>query len=354
VFPYWLLFAVYAFGAIQSRPSLNGPFQGGPFFLSAGVFTILMIGLRYDVGGDWPRYVELLESARYVKLSETLFTQDPGYSLINWLVAKTGSGVWAVNLICAALFMWGVVRFARRQPNPWLVVVVAVPYLIIAVAMGYTRQAVAIGILLAGLSVLPRGVGRFVIYLAAAVSFHKSALAVLPLVALSSPRRPIITALIFAGSAVLLYYLFVEASVDKLMNNYVESGYASQGAGIRVAMNIPPAALYLLFRRRFMFGPVEQRLWRNFAVAAIGAGIVLAFTTSTTAVDRLALYLIPLQMAVLGRLPDAFPQGGRTDLKMTLLVVLYSALIQFVWLNYAENVDAWLPYRAYVFDRNIE
>jgi hypothetical protein len=70
-------------------------------------------------------------------------------------------------------------------------------------------------------------------------------------------------------------------------------------------------------------------------------------------VDRLALYLIPLQMVVLARLPDAFPHKGRSDLKVILLVVVYSAAIQYVWLNYADNVGAWLPYRAYVFDSDI-
>jgi hypothetical protein len=354
VVPYWLLFVVYAFGAFQYRPSLVRPVQGGPLFVFVGFLTMLMIGLRYEVGGDWTRYAELLETARMLDLGESLALQDPGYALLNWVVGKTGLGIWAVNSICAMLFMWGVVRFARRQPNPWLAVVVAVPYLIIAVAMGYTRQAVAIGIVLAGLSSVDRGMVRFAIYLGFAVTFHKSALAVLPLVALSSPQRPIVTALILAGSAVLLYYLFVEASIDRLMNNYVESGYASQGAGVRVSMNLPPAALYLLFRRRFSFAPAERRLWRNFAFAALAAALILVFTSSTTAVDRLALYLIPLQMVVLGRLPDAFPQNGRSDIKVTLLVVLYSALIQFVWLNYAANVEAWLPYRAYVLDRDID
>jgi hypothetical protein len=29
-------------------------------------------------------------------------------------------------------------------------------------------------------------------------------------------------------------------------------------------------------------------------------------------------------------------------------VILYSAAVQFTWLNYADNALAWLPYRNYL------
>jgi hypothetical protein len=349
VFPYWLLFSLFAVGAIQYRTDGSRSVQGGLGLLAMGFLTALMIGLRYEVGGDWPRYVEILKDARYLTFWEGLELQDPGYGLVNWIVAQAGLGIWAVNLVCSLIFTWGLIRFARRQPNPWLVLVVAVPYLIIVVAMGYTRQAVAVGIILAGLAVLDRGLLRFFLYMVAAVAFHKSALVILPLVALSASNRRIVTVGILLGSAVLLYYLFVQASVDKLMTNYVESGYASSGAGIRVALNIPPAVIFLTFSRRFITSSQEKKLWRNFAVASLAAAVLLLFTSSTTAVDRLALYLIPLQMFVLGRMPAAFPQEGQSDRKLAIFVIIYAAAVQFVWLNYADNVNAWLPFRLVPF-----
>jgi hypothetical protein len=169
---------------------------------------------------------------------------------------------------------------------------------------------------------------------------------VLPLVALSVSQRRIVTAATLAVSAGILYYAFVQASVDKLMTNYVEAGYASQGAGVRVAMNIPPALIFLFFSRRFVVDDQSRKLWRNFSVAALAALVLLEFTSATTAVDRLALYIIPLQLMVLSRVPLVFGREGRS-IGLTLLIILYSATIQFVWLNYAANAPAWIPYRFY-------
>lgn len=347
MFPYWVMFTLFAAGAVQYPSDPRRAVQGGPFLLAMGIVVTLLVGLRYEVGGDWLNYIEIFDGIRYRDFWEGAWKQDPGYGMLNWAVAHAGLGIWAVNLVCAILFTWGMLKFARQQPNPWLVFVVAVPYLIIVVAMGYVRQGVAIAFIIAGLSVLDKGMLRFLVYMALAASFHKSAVVVLPLVALSASQRRIVTAVIGLVSAVLLYYLFVQASVDKLMTNYVEAGYASQGAGIRVAMNLPPAVLFLLFHRRFVADEQQRKLWRNFSVAALVALALLAFTDATTAVDRLALYLIPLQMFVLARLPIAFGERHRSSMGLTLAIVFYSAAIQFVWLTYADNSEFWLPYQWY-------
>ena len=346
MFPYWTLFAVFAAGAVQYRPDARRMIQGGPLLLAMALATAVMIGLRYRVGGDWNTYLENMRVIADRELLQGAFLQDPAYGAMNWAFGRMGIGIWAVNLFCALIFTWGLLRFARRQPNPWLVMVIAVPYLIIVVAMGYTRQAVAIGLILAALADLEnRSLTRFVVFILVAAAFHKSAIVIVPLVALTATRRRIVTIAVLALSAVLVYYLFVQASLEKLSAGYIEQQYNSQGAAIRVAMNLPPAIIFMLFRRRFGLSPQQSSLWRNFSLASFVALVMLFLSASSTAVDRLALYLIPLQMMVLGRLPSAFPERQRFNSRLMLLVVIYSAFIQFVWLNYAANASYWVPYR---------
>jgi hypothetical protein len=268
--------------------------------------------------------------------------------VLNWIADKLGFGMWFVNLVCGTIFSWGLIRFAKRLPNPWLAVLVAVPYLIIVVVMGYSRQGVAIGFILAGLSTLDRSsILRFTIYIVAAATFHKSAVIILPLVALAAAYNRIVIAGILFVLALMLYYFFVQASFDLLVTNYVDSGYASEGAAIRVAMNIVPALLFLVFKNRFDMQPQQLNLWRNFSYAALVSLAFLFLLEGSTAVDRLALYLTPLQLVIFSSLPQVFASKHQPSGLVLILVIAYSALIQFVWLNYAAHAEFWLPYRIY-------
>jgi hypothetical protein len=345
---YWSIFAYFALGTLLSpgQPARAARRGKTSVIWAFGIFLIvLMVGLRYQVGADWFPYQRMYSFAGYADLGKMMKFGDPGYQLLNWLIQRAGLGLWMVNLICATIFSWGLARFARVQPNPWLTVLVAIPYLVIVVAMGYTRQGVAIGILLAGLAALQSGapVTRFLVYAAAATLFHKTAVIAVPLVLFASERNRFLNIVAGLAGAYALYSAFLAESVDVFVKNYVEAEYTAQGAAIRVAMDVVPAALFFLFRRRLNFQPEEDRLWRNFALAAFGALAMLQFMPQSTAVDRIALYLIPLQLAVLPRLGMVLRARGTGN----FIVVVYCFAIMFVWLNYAQHADDWLPYQFY-------
>jgi hypothetical protein len=344
LFPYWLLFAYFALGAVLSDNTRRSSGRISPILGAGIVFAALMIGLRFEVGADWSTYKLLYSYAGYADLGRALAIGDPGYQFVNWVVRRLGAEIWLVNLICAGIFCWGLFRFAQAQPSPWLAVVVAVPYLIIVVAMGYTRQAVAIGILMAGLAAVHRGAStlRFALYVAAAALFHKTAVVALPLVIFSSERNKLLNILAGIVALYFFYTSFLADSVDKFVRNYIVAKYSSQGAAIRVAMNIVPATLFLFLQRRLGFSDRERRVWFFHSGAAFGMLVLLLVLPSSTAVDRLALYIMPLQMAVLSRVPNVV--GARQG---TILVVLYSLGVQFVWLNFAIHSKYWVPYRVY-------
>ena len=100
------------------------------------------------------------------------------------------------------------------------------------------------------------------------------------------------------ATIVLLYDLLLANSVDQFVTNYIEAEYNSQGAAIRVAMNLVPATIFLAARSRFRYLTLDDRMWRNFSLAAWLFLVLLLVLPSSTAVDRLALYVIPLQLAI--------------------------------------------------------
>lgn len=346
---YWLMLGYFAAGSMLIRRPVPGRHSGLAMLMFGSVLIALVIGFRYKVGADWETYRFLFSYAGYSDLGRVLKIGDPGYQLLNWIVQRTGAGIWLVNLVCGSIFAFGLYRFARTQPDPWLVYVVAVPYLVVVVAMAYTRQAVAIGIMMMGLAALQRtqSIIRFSVYVAAAALFHKTVVAVLPLVIFASQRSRLLNLLAGIAGTILLYDIFLSSSVEGFVQNYIKAEYNSQGALIRVVMNLVPAVALLLFRTRLDFRPIEMKMWTYFALAAAAMPLAMLVLPSTTVVDRLSLYLIPLQLAVLPRLTYLFKHQkfGR------FVIVFYAALVLFVWLNFAVHAKYWVPYRFYpLFD----
>jgi hypothetical protein len=329
----------------RQRPSIR---RWNPLLIFAGVVATLMVGLRDEVGADWYNYERIFNYTGLLDLDDALGAVDPAYALLNWTAYSAEMGVWTVNLICSAIFIWGLLVFANKQPNPWLCIVVAIPYLVIVVGMGYTRQAVALGFIMAGLAHLERrSIARFVFLIICASVFHKTAIVILPLVAFSTMRNRFIVIATLGAVGFLLFTVFFERALGIITASYLEQDYDASGAFIRVFMNVIPALIYLIWWRRFQVTPLEQRLWRNFSWAALGLIPLLFLATSSVIADRLAIYIIPLQLFVFSRLPWAFPDRGGPNGQIAILVTLYSAVVQATWLTAAAHAEYWLPYKLY-------
>lgn len=344
--PYWLLFGFCALGAILTRQRELR--ERHPMIWVAGIFIALMIGLRFEVGADWESYERIFWRVSQLSWEQALDRGDPAFQLLNWWVADNGWRIWVVNLVCGALFSWGLIRFCLTQPYPWIALTVAVPYIVIVVAMGYTRQGAALGIVLAGLASYIRreSIIRFAGYIAFAATFHSTAVLAFVLVAFAGRRTQAANLIIAIAVSILLYNLFLASSVERYYGVYLKTGYSSQGALIRVLMDASAGALFLVAGRNLVSEEIDYRIWRNFAWASIAALVALAISPSSTAVDLVAVYLLPIQIAVFGRLPLL---AQRNEF-MRFAPVLLFALVQYVWFNFAKFASAWVPYRAFFLE----
>jgi hypothetical protein len=354
MWPYWLLFAFPAFMALRHvRERAPAPDRAGmrawtSTWWFAFAWLSLMIGLREKVGGDWINYAEHLTNAAGSPFSNAFADKDLAYSLVNWIGAQTSYGMYIVNSVSAVLFAWGLIVFCRAQPRPWLALVVAVPYLVVVVAMGYTRQGVAIGLAMVGLVALGRGRAiEFGLWVIAAATWHKSAVILIPLALMAGGKSRFWTLLWVVLAGGVMFVLLVQESLDALTTNYLGAHYDSSGAAVRVAMNALPAAVFLVFRKRFELTERERTFWTWMAGAALVFVVLLKVSPSSTAVDRLALYWIPIQVFVWGRMPKALNMPGPANALGVVGVLLYSAAVLLVWLGFADNAFAWLPYGFY-------
>ena len=347
---YWTAFVILAWMAMShARPRAAGiqTLPGLKWQLTF-IGLSLFIGLRHEVGADWFAYISILENAKQDSFFGYLGFTDPMYASLNWIAANLGANVYFVNLVCGILFTWGLLVFCRQQPRPWLALLVALPYLVTVVAMGYQRQGVALGLSMLGLAALGRGqIWRFLFWIAFAATFHKSAVILVPFAALLGNRNRWLTGLVVVTITVLLFLLLIQESVDLLLHTFIESEYGSSGAAIRVAMNTIPAIAFLMRRKNFHLAPEQFKFWTYMSYMALSFIVFLIISPSSAAVDRVALYSIPLQLFVLSRLPDAMGIPGRRNIFWVHAVVAYSTLILFVWLLFSDHAFAWLPYQFY-------
>lgn len=350
---YWLMFLVPAVAAITSdkddwKPgSDTGSSSLTPSWVLVGVLLALLVGYRYEVGGDWFTYIGYSQYVTYATLSEVFTLPDPGFMLLNWLALEIGWGNIGVNVFGGIIFSVGIISFCRSLPRPWLGLAVAVPYLVVVVGMGYARQGIALSLAMLGLLALQRGsILRFFIWVLLGATFHKTAVMLLPIAALASPTNRFWSIVWVLIITVLAYFELLADSIDSLYKNYIVAQFQSQGAFIRLLMIVLPAAL--LLTKPFPLRPAEMALWRLMALISFALFIALFVISSSTVVDRIALYMLPLQIVVFSYLPEAWaPHNKVYQRRIVLFILMYYTVVLAVWLFFASHSQYWLPYRFY-------
>lgn len=312
-----------------------------------GLLLSIIIGWRHHVGGDWNNYLRRFNAISDFSFSQTMEQSDVGYQFLVYWMNAWGFEIYAVNFLSAILFVTGLIVFLRREINPWLGLTVAIPYLIIVVSMGYTRQGVAVGLVMWALASLDRKKFiRFLFFIVLAVSFHKSAVMMVAFGIFSHGRGKVLKALAVMIAGIGIWLSFVETDSSALWRNYVEAQMQSQGALIRVILNLLPALLLLAFRKRWKKYFRDYSLWFMIALASIASVFAVGF--ASTAIDRMALYFIPIQIVVYARLPFLAKNYLSPKVTSTLIVLFYGAIL-LVWLNFAVNARYWLPYHNMLF-----
>ena len=178
---HWSLVALPALLSLAEHPlQRQPPYRGLAVGLIAVVFVVMALRAT---GGDFFTYHRMYLRFGGGPLTEWLARTEPLYGLANWLSSLVGGHVYGANTICAAIFLYCLVRFAREEKLPFFLLTIAMPYFVIVLGIGYTRQGVAAALIMLAMIYLRRG--QPLVYLGVimlAAGFHVSAamFAVLP------------------------------------------------------------------------------------------------------------------------------------------------------------------------------
>jgi len=345
---YWAILFLPALFAVHPI-KFDSDLRNIAFFLT-GILLVILIGFRHEVGGDWLRYLDtaygIQKGLDFDFLS--FYSGDYAYRFIHWLSVNYFNGIYTTNLICALFFVYGLLRFCKELPFPWVALFVSIPFLIIVVSMGYTRQAAAIGFLMLGLIKLMHGKSKsFYILVMVGSLFHMTVFPMLLVGSMYGLRcksyiYKLFTILIIIFSLLFLYTLFID-QISTMIYYYITIKFHhSDGAVVRVLMNFIPAVIFFIYRRKFREEYHDEKLWLIFSVASI-AMFPIAFYYSTF-IDRIAIYFIPIQMVIFSRVITLVKSKYERSILFVLIFFLYFSAL-FVWLNFGNFSSFWLPYQ---------
>ena len=144
-----------------------------------------------------------------------------------------------------------------------------------------------------------------------------------------------------------LYFVLIDKFIARYIDVYIENQMSSSGVYIRLAMIVFPS-IYFFFRKNLELNKNQKILWKSISLYSLSLLPLLIISPSTTIIDRLTLYALPITTFALSHLPEL--KFARLSKKyINLSVVLMAFLIQYVWLNFADNSGSWRPYQNILF-----
>lgn len=335
---YAIIFIGAMFAGLSNRRSVILNF----YITFFSIFFIAFIGLRHEIGADWFNYLDYYQLSNEGYWIDSLIIGDPGYVLLNRLSNELGGGIYLVNTISATILVYAITKFAKIFSLPGLVLFLSIPNILIIVGMGYTRQSIAVGFeLIALLFALDSRYKWAFFYISVAALFHKSAIILFPIFIIGFKILGIGAISLFVLVLSSLY-IILEAQFSQLFNIYVEEQLGSSGAFIRTLFNGIPAFLFFLERK--FTGDVNYKFWS--LLSSISLVLLLLVGLYPVAVDRIVIYLFPIQIYVWVNY-IRFISCNVRQLFYFCLIGIYSLSI-VVWLNFGIHSEMWVPYRFYL------
>ncbi len=320
------------------------------------VYWMVLIGLflfsafRYEVGCDWYSYARHYQRGSWLQYNEVLTGREPLWWGLQIAVSRLGLPYPAVNVVSSAIFFAGVHVLARRQPDPLGFLVLLFPVLIVNMPMSAVRQGTAIGLLcIALVAFLDRRPIRYVAWVVVASLFHTSAIIFVLLAPLATGAFGWKRLLFAAAPAVPgLIVMLQGSSAQHAVDIYVDSGLEAFGAVFRITLLALSGAGFLLFLRRAW----AHQYPGDYGLVIIGSwamlGLFVLLPISTVMSDRIAYYIIPVQVMILSRIPFLSLDFGRDFIS---LVPYIGLIVFFIGWTVGSSLfqECYVPYRSWIF-----
>ena len=301
-----------------------------------------------------------MQNAREINFNEIFYSLEPGYQLINWIGAQFNQ-IFIVNLISGFIFLSGLISYSKRQTYPWLSLIIAFPVLIIIAGLGFTRQSCAIGIeLFALINIEEKKYIKAISLIVFASTFHLSSIFLLILFIpeiLKNILRPKFLFPFITLTLILIYYFYDSAQIafDNYYSLYVINEFdlvwSSSGALFRLLPSVFAALILILNKRKFCSYIDKEKfsLYERMSyIVLFFLILVIVFSENAAFVDRFSIYFYPITIFVFNKTID-FKILNISRFDYHLIYISSYFIYTFIWLLLAVHLDAFVPYKNYLF-----
>lgn len=347
---YFIILFIISIGAlidnrvIQKR-ALNRIFD---FLL---IFILIINGLRHEIGADWGLYLLRLNETKGESFQSIVgLNKDLFYYFINWLGANFFGGIYLVNFICSLIIIFCIRKYLYSIKYKWLGLLVLYPYYLVIVSNNYTRQAVSIAIFMFGISLLKKNMFiRFSAFNLLSTSFHFSSVINFIYPAIISLKRNKGVFIVTAIFASLFGIYFYQTRLSSLIEVYLLSTiYESKGVLIRLIFLLIPSVIFLIYAKAFSTS-TEKKVYQLVSFGVIFLLIGYFIGVPTTLLDRIALYLIPINVLVFSNISLIMPRVKQKYFVGSLFNISLAFIYLSAWLIFSKHSPSFIPYKSIIF-----
>lgn len=345
------------------------------FEIFAILLFIFIAGFRYEVGGDWDNYIIQFDGFSTIGFpSVAIFTSsDPVYIILNVISYKLGFGFVGVNVMCSAIFFLSFYLYIKKYENTIIGLVSTFLFIFVILSLGFTRQCLAIGFIFLFLNAcyIRNFLFQF-IFVILALASHKSSLIfflfyIISVILNELPflynnkkklflrfKYQIIISIIFI---LVLFMIFLIRDLERLLGVYlslnreihidVHQSRTSPGVIYKFTFILFFSFLYLIFRKNMNFiNKYERYIFDTYLIFSLSLLPLVGYLSLF--VDRAIIYCYPFVALIICKYVQTKVKE-KFKLIFFLICSLISLLILYIWMEFANHSQYWIPYKNYLF-----
>lgn len=350
-----LLFYLLSFSG-ASLLMLYGTKRGRKSIIAASLLIPILVGaLRYQVGTDYPTYVDLYHAFSSLSMSDYFALQPFGLEMGMYLISRLTSSVASAPYLMFAVFSTLTVVFfylgmRRYTEHHYAMLFFLFLMVVFPISFNLVRQGLAISIVFYAFSfIMDRRVWRYVVWMLVAALFHKSVLVLMPIYFLVRFVKPDrlnhIKFIMSVGLAAVVIYVAAPFVFNALLSLPIFSKYdiyqAMPGEGDNKVFYLKAIMLVAVL---FLYSRIaDGKHSKYFLIFVVFELVLTSIGFDSAFLKRIALYFALFSPLLLVRVPGVFRDNfGR--IASYILLILYG-LLSFYLTYYVLEQANLMPYR---------